>query len=234
MGECRRECGNGLLAHWHTHDAIEEVEITLEKEARRRIHAYDRAAVSISPHLLTLDREEKKGLAYSVPGLFLTLLIKYVAHSTTLADILPCRVTVVSILRLNTLKKYALTTNPTYDQYSVVQWSVVEVAIGMLCTCLPSMRLVLLRIWPLVFGQTPQPSKNQFSRQAASGQPSNNSFKSSAATPEYDLENTAILAEPPEAFYSATRGSWSVDLERVYSEASNRPHQERTGPKVRL
>lgn len=144
------------------------------------------------------------------------------------------RVTVVSILRLNSLRKYAITTNPTHDQYSVVLWSVIEVSIGMLCTCLPSMRLVLLRLWPVVFGQTPQPSRDRFSRQGPSGQPSkNSSSKSPPLTQEYDLEDaTAILTEPPDAFYSATRGSWSVDLERVYSEASNRPHDERIGTKA--
>ncbi|ODA78119.1 hypothetical protein RJ55_06722 [Drechmeria coniospora] len=61
-------------------------------------------------------------------------------------------VTIVSMLRLNSLASYANTTNPTWDQYGVVVWSAVEVNVGMICTCLPTLRLVLLRIFPRIMG----------------------------------------------------------------------------------
>ncbi|UNI21695.1 hypothetical protein JDV02_007663 [Purpureocillium takamizusanense] len=57
-------------------------------------------------------------------------------------------VTVVSILRLQSLVFFANSTNPTYDQWSPVNWSTVEVNVGMICTCLPSLRLILVRIFP--------------------------------------------------------------------------------------
>ncbi|KAK2608845.1 hypothetical protein QQS21_002558 [Conoideocrella luteorostrata] len=61
-------------------------------------------------------------------------------------------VTIVSFLRLRSIPRYAKTINPTWDQWDVVYWSTVEVCVGLICTSLPAMRLVLLRIAPRVFG----------------------------------------------------------------------------------
>ncbi|KAK4087535.1 integral membrane protein [Purpureocillium lilacinum] len=57
-------------------------------------------------------------------------------------------VTVVSILRLQSLIFFANSTNPTYDEWSVANWSTIEVNVGMICTCLPSVRLILVRLFP--------------------------------------------------------------------------------------
>ncbi|KAG5916935.1 hypothetical protein E4U42_007451 [Claviceps africana] len=61
-------------------------------------------------------------------------------------------VTVVSILRLNTMKAYNNSSNPTWDQWSLVWWSCLEICTGFICTALPTMRLILIRIAPRVFG----------------------------------------------------------------------------------
>lgn len=57
-------------------------------------------------------------------------------------------VTVVSILRLHSLVYLAASDNPTWDQWTTALWSVIEVNIGIICTCLPTLRLLLLRIFP--------------------------------------------------------------------------------------
>lgn len=61
-------------------------------------------------------------------------------------------VTIVSFLRLKSIPQYAKTINPTWDQWDVVWWSTIEVCAGLICTSLPAIRLVLLRIAPRVFG----------------------------------------------------------------------------------
>ncbi|KAF4506968.1 hypothetical protein G6O67_005649 [Ophiocordyceps sinensis] len=63
-------------------------------------------------------------------------------------------VTVVSILRLRALDFSAGTTNPTWDFFDVILWSTVEVNVGIICVCLPSLRLLLLRAFPRLSSPT--------------------------------------------------------------------------------
>ena len=62
--------------------------------------------------------------------------------------------TVVSILRLRSLVGFANSSNPTWDQWEIAYWSTIEVNIGMICTCFPSLRLLLLRLFPNLLGNT--------------------------------------------------------------------------------
>ncbi|QPG95373.1 hypothetical protein C2857_000317 [Epichloe festucae Fl1] len=55
-------------------------------------------------------------------------------------------VTAISILRLGSLTKFADTSNPTHDQYGAVLWSGIEISVGILCACLPTLRLFILRM----------------------------------------------------------------------------------------
>ncbi|KAI1845049.1 hypothetical protein JX265_008366 [Neoarthrinium moseri] len=63
-------------------------------------------------------------------------------------------VTVVSILRLQSLVIFADTQNPTWDYFGVNNWSVVEINVGIICTCMPALRLILVRIFPALGGTT--------------------------------------------------------------------------------
>lgn len=58
----------------------------------------------------------------------------------------------ISILRLQSIVDFNKTTNPTWEQYGLVWWSTLEVNVGITVTCLPSFRLILLRLWPRTFG----------------------------------------------------------------------------------
>lgn len=61
-------------------------------------------------------------------------------------------VTVVSILRLLSLSKFDASINITWDFYDVALWSTIEINVGIICTSLPTMRLILVRISPRAFG----------------------------------------------------------------------------------
>ncbi|KAI7913663.1 CFEM domain-containing protein [Pyricularia oryzae] len=61
-------------------------------------------------------------------------------------------VTVVSVLRLQSLVAFARSDNPTMDSWDVTSWSVIEINVGIMCTCLPSLRLLLVRIFPRLGG----------------------------------------------------------------------------------
>ncbi|KAL2265876.1 hypothetical protein VTJ83DRAFT_6976 [Remersonia thermophila] len=57
-------------------------------------------------------------------------------------------ITIVSIIRLQALIVFAQSSNATYDNYPVSLWSTVEINVGIIVCCLPSLRLILVRIFP--------------------------------------------------------------------------------------
>jgi hypothetical protein len=63
-------------------------------------------------------------------------------------------VTVISILRLKSLVTFAASMNPTWDQVDVVNWSNLELNIGIMCANLPTLRVILVRLFPSILGTT--------------------------------------------------------------------------------
>ncbi|KAK7979840.1 hypothetical protein PG989_012297 [Apiospora arundinis] len=61
-------------------------------------------------------------------------------------------VTIVSILRLQSLVHFAESRNPTWDQFDVANWSTIEINTGIICACMPSLRLLLVKLFPKVLG----------------------------------------------------------------------------------
>ena len=60
-------------------------------------------------------------------------------------------VCIVSILRLQSLVEISNSTDPTYDNPSAATWSSVETNIGIICSCLPLLRPLLIRWLPSTF-----------------------------------------------------------------------------------
>ncbi|KAH8180033.1 CFEM domain-containing protein [Sarocladium implicatum] len=71
-------------------------------------------------------------------------------------------VTVVSILRLQSLVHLAKANNPTWDFYDVSIWSTVEICVGIMCACLPTIRLALVRLFPILGGSSHRSRGNQY------------------------------------------------------------------------
>ncbi|KAJ5743631.1 hypothetical protein N7533_008501, partial [Penicillium manginii] len=65
-------------------------------------------------------------------------------------------VTLVSILRLNSLIHFASTENLTWDYVAIGYWSTIECDVGVICACLPAIRSLLRRVSPKLFGDTEQ------------------------------------------------------------------------------
>ncbi|KAM3077125.1 hypothetical protein ACMFMG_003406 [Clarireedia jacksonii] len=59
-------------------------------------------------------------------------------------------VTIVSILRLKSLVLFSNTQNPTWDYVSVGYWSTIEVCVGIICSCMPALRLLLVFVFPSI------------------------------------------------------------------------------------
>lgn len=59
--------------------------------------------------------------------------------------------TVISIIRLSSLIQFRESSNITWDFWSVSIWSTVEITVGVICACMPSIRVILVRFAPRVF-----------------------------------------------------------------------------------
>ncbi|KAK2627136.1 hypothetical protein QTJ16_003102 [Diplocarpon rosae] len=57
-------------------------------------------------------------------------------------------VTIISILRLTSLIHFASSTNPTRDFFDIALWSAIELDMGVLCVSIPTVRVLLVRIFP--------------------------------------------------------------------------------------
>jgi hypothetical protein len=58
------------------------------------------------------------------------------------------------MLRLQSLVHFAASTNPTWDQWDVANWSTIEVNVGIICASMPALRVVLVRLFPKVLGSS--------------------------------------------------------------------------------
>lgn len=74
--------------------------------------------------------------------------------SETYSTDLVSSVTVISILRLRSLVTFASSLNPTWDQVDIINWSNLELNIGIMCANLPTIRVILVRLFPKVLGTT--------------------------------------------------------------------------------
>ncbi|KND89226.1 hypothetical protein TOPH_06097 [Tolypocladium ophioglossoides CBS 100239] len=81
-------------------------------------------------------------------GVAIMFLLGTFIRSLTSANMECFSVTVVSILRLHSLIYFANSSNLTWDQWTTAYWLVIEINVGMICTCLPSLRLIFVRLFP--------------------------------------------------------------------------------------
>ncbi|RQM04638.1 hypothetical protein DH86_00004146, partial [Scytalidium sp. 3C] len=63
-------------------------------------------------------------------------------------------VTAVSILRLKYLVQFGNTQNVTQDYTNMGVWSTIEVPMGIICACMPSIRSLLRHVLPAAFSST--------------------------------------------------------------------------------
>ncbi|KIW99736.1 uncharacterized protein Z518_11149 [Rhinocladiella mackenziei CBS 650.93] len=63
-------------------------------------------------------------------------------------------VTIVSILRLQSLVSFGRQQNLSWGLLPVTIWSLIELDVSIICVCMPAMRVFLRRTWPLVLRST--------------------------------------------------------------------------------
>ncbi|PGH00426.1 hypothetical protein GX51_05834 [Blastomyces parvus] len=80
-------------------------------------------------------------------------------------------VTIVSILRLHTLLKFATSHNFTWDYVEMGYWSTIEIHVGIICACMPAMRSLLRRLFPSFFSYTQHQKSGTFGNSSSHEEP---------------------------------------------------------------
>ncbi|KAJ3482206.1 hypothetical protein NLG97_g7629 [Lecanicillium saksenae] len=104
-------------------------------------------------------------------------------------------VTVVSFLRLASIKNYATTSNPTWDQWSIVWWSTIELEVGFICTCLPTIRLILVRVAPRAFGTNSSRTASSMNMNRLPSNSTMNALFEADGDADFDLDLPKHLSE---------------------------------------
>lgn len=87
------------------------------------------------------------------------------------ADIECYSITIVSIIRLQSLVSLRSTSNPTWDYTSPTDWSVIEINVGLICCCLPTLRLIVVRIFPTLGTKIYGSNSNNYYKSSSRGRP---------------------------------------------------------------
>ncbi|WZH50398.1 CFEM domain-containing protein [Fusarium acuminatum] len=70
-------------------------------------------------------------------------------------------ITIVSIIRLQSLVDFGVSQNTTYDLTDIVMWSTIETHVGVICASMPALRILLVRLVPILGGSSYGSRKHQ-------------------------------------------------------------------------
>ncbi|KAH7109774.1 hypothetical protein EDB81DRAFT_927621, partial [Dactylonectria macrodidyma] len=70
-------------------------------------------------------------------------------------------ITIVSIIRLQSLVDFGVSQNTTYDLTDIVMWSTIETHVGVICASMPALRILLVRLVPVLGGSSYGSRKHQ-------------------------------------------------------------------------
>jgi hypothetical protein len=71
-------------------------------------------------------------------------------------------------MRLQSLVYFAKTSNPTWVNLSISRWSTIEINVGIICACMPNLRLLLVLIFPKLLGTTQQSNDRYYATHSQS------------------------------------------------------------------
>ncbi|KAI5456755.1 hypothetical protein BGZ63DRAFT_517585 [Mariannaea sp. PMI_226] len=110
-------------------------------------------------------------------------------------------VTVVSILRLRSLVALGSNSqNPTWEYLEASKWSTIEINVGIICACMPIIRLMLVRAFPKLLGTTRRyyayyGSKRAGGHSQSRSRPTGTSVISNADNSRHRVEANGIICQ---------------------------------------
>jgi hypothetical protein len=128
-------------------------------------------------------------------------------------------VTIVCILRLNTLITFGNSLNPTYDYTAAAIWSVVEAHVAIICACLPAAKKFLVKFVPSWIGVTTKDSKH--SRTASGGMPKDN-WTAASSKRDSNRKSAGIVSVRPHTDSEGFTELVSIEEQRDVEEDASR------------
>jgi hypothetical protein len=132
-------------------------------------------------------------------------------------------VTIVSILRLRSLVTFgSLSQNPTWEYLDVSKWSTIEINVGIICTCMPTLRLILVRIFPKLLGTTQRYYANYASKQGRAqsrSRPAGTSVTSNVDRSQHRIDANGITCHKT---YAVEYGENSDEVQLVHMRGLDR------------
>ncbi|KAF1932823.1 uncharacterized protein M421DRAFT_416433 [Didymella exigua CBS 183.55] len=145
-------------------------------------------------------------------------------------------VTIVSILRLQSLVQFAQTSNASWEFYNVSVWSTIEICVGIMCACLPTLRLLLVKLFPILGGSSARSRNNYYNYG------SGNELKNvgGASQNKRSLHNDTAISSPRSGVFGQGDGitvktSYTVQHSKSDTdEASLVSHEEKRATETRI
>lgn len=107
------------------------------------------------------------------------------------------RATVISIIRFRYILSYTTSINGTYDGYAISLWSDLEFNVGMVCNCLPSLRMLLIHLWPRVFESRASRASRATSHAATFDRQMHGAYKAASSAETIRIGYTELAPVPP-------------------------------------
>ncbi|KAJ6785462.1 hypothetical protein PWT90_01172 [Aphanocladium album] len=109
--------------------------------------------------------------------------------------------TIISIIRFRSILSFTSSINATYDAYALSAWSDLEFNVGMICACLPTMRLLLARMWPRVFESRGTRASRATAHAATFERATNATFKTALSAETIRVGYTELAPVAPAKTY---------------------------------
>ncbi|KAJ4412312.1 hypothetical protein N0V91_000783 [Didymella pomorum] len=144
-------------------------------------------------------------------------------------------VTIVSILRLQSLVHFAQSSNASWEFYSVSVWSTIEICVGIMCACLPTLRLLVVKIFPILGGSSAR-SRNKYYNYGSGNELKNVGASQSKRSQHHDI----VVSSPRSGVFDVGDGitvktSYTVQHSKSDTdEASLVSHEEKRTPGSRV
>ncbi|KAH8198208.1 hypothetical protein TruAng_007635 [Truncatella angustata] len=130
---------------------------------------------------------------------------------------------IISVIRLRTLNIAANTTDPTWDNADAAIWSFLELIIGVLAACLPTLRPLYAKVLPHLFGSTTSqtgPSSSHFRQRISSALPKSQSRTIAASVNQTSSESTEKLKLDQDDLTLKNNLKGTQKEDRVYAVAT--------------
>jgi len=114
-------------------------------------------------------------------------------------------VSIVSIIRLGSLITFANSENPTWNDLEVSTWSSIEINIGIICAGMPTLRLLMVRVFPALGSHR---TKGQYDKN--SGSKLGNPRSAQCSRGRTFGASPAAIPTPGQILYDQTRGSGNI------------------------